>query len=254
MRCGVENVGRVLRAGIDVIIDLNPAIFHQKFGESTAAVMTGSTSFTLADTGSNSVAAGGRGAVVGNNLNYVLIVHGRQAASQFLVEFERMRAGNFGELRERVEPRPREFTLERVRVKPLFAPRHGPEMEIMKQMLEAEPWCPSAHRRGAVAVEWPVESGGWTDFAGGVRVYSWVWGCSVSWCRRRSRISCGLMAVRWVRIWVPVQVVSARRASRRCSVPMMLCPSSEASRRLCTRAVFSVGVKGGPAHSLSVLG
>ncbi|GAF48125.1 phospholipase D-like domain-containing protein [Rhodococcus wratislaviensis] len=132
----------LLRAGIDVVTDLNPAIFHQKFvvrdaGESTAAVLTGSTNFTLTDTGSNSVIAGGRGAVVGNNLNHVLILHGRQAASQFLVEFERMRAGTFGELRERVEPRPREFSLGRVRVKPLFAPRHGPEMEIMKQMLKA---------------------------------------------------------------------------------------------------------------------
>ena len=48
----------LLRAGVDVITDLNPAIFHQKFvvrdpGEPTAAVLTGSTNFTLTDTGTN---------------------------------------------------------------------------------------------------------------------------------------------------------------------------------------------------------
>lgn len=47
-------------------------------------------------------------------------------------------AWTFGDLHERVEPRPKEFTLGRMRVKPLFAPRHGPEMEVMKQMLKAK--------------------------------------------------------------------------------------------------------------------
>jgi phosphatidylserine/phosphatidylglycerophosphate/cardiolipin synthase-like enzyme len=129
----------LLRAGIDVITDLNPAIFHQKFvvrdpGEPSAAVLTGSTNFTLTDTGTNPVVGGVDG---GNNLNSVVILHGQSAAGQFEREFDRMRSGTFGELRERHEPRPREFTLGRVRIKPLFAPRHGPEMEIMKQMLKA---------------------------------------------------------------------------------------------------------------------
>jgi phosphatidylserine/phosphatidylglycerophosphate/cardiolipin synthase-like enzyme len=129
----------LLRSGIDVITDLNPALFHQKFvvrdlGESSAAVLTGSANFTATDTGTNPVAEGRDG---GNNLNAVLVLHGAAAAGQFAREFDRMRAGTFGELRERHEPRPREFTLGRVRVKPLFAPRHGPEMEIMKQMLKA---------------------------------------------------------------------------------------------------------------------
>ena len=44
----------LLRAGIDVITDLNPAIFHQKFlvrddGGNGAAVLTGSTNFTLTE-------------------------------------------------------------------------------------------------------------------------------------------------------------------------------------------------------------
>ncbi len=128
----------LLRAGVDVITDLNPAIFHQKFvvrdaGESTAAVLTGSTNFTRTDTGTNPAG----GTVAGNNLNHVVVLHGQSAGDQYLAEFTRLRSGTFGDLHERHEPRPREFRLGRMRIKPLFAPRHGPEMEIMKQMLKA---------------------------------------------------------------------------------------------------------------------
>ncbi|MET8352482.1 phospholipase D-like domain-containing protein [Micromonospora sp. NPDC005206] len=127
-----------LRAGVDVITDLNPAIFHQKFivrdhGKASAALLTGSTSFTHTDTGTNT----STGAMSGNNLNHVLVPHGQSAAAQYRAEFLRMRAGTFGDLHERVEPKPVEFRLAGVRIKPLFAPRHGPEMEIMKQMLKA---------------------------------------------------------------------------------------------------------------------
>ena len=129
----------LLRAGIDVITDLNPAIFHQKFivrdpGEDTAAVLTGSTNFTLTDTGTNTASGSGK---VGNNLNHILVLHGRRAAEEYLAEFDRLRSGTFGELHERHERRPAEIRLGKVRVKPLFAPEHGPEMEIMKQMLKA---------------------------------------------------------------------------------------------------------------------
>jgi phosphatidylserine/phosphatidylglycerophosphate/cardiolipin synthase-like enzyme len=130
----------LLRAGINTITDLNASIFHQKFmvrdkGKPTAAVLTGSTNFTHTDTGTNTAQDGD---VVGNNLNHLLVLRGEAAAGQYLAEFERMRSGTFGELHERVEPRPKEFRLGKVRVKPLFAPRHGPEMEIMKQMLKAQ--------------------------------------------------------------------------------------------------------------------
>jgi phosphatidylserine/phosphatidylglycerophosphate/cardiolipin synthase-like enzyme len=134
----------LLRAGVDLITDLNPAIFHQKFivrdpGEPTAAVLTGSTNFTLTDTGKNvPAAAGGDPLKVGNNLNHIVILHGSRATTQYLAEFDRMRSGTFGDLHERVEPRPAEFSLGKVRVKPLFAPVHGPEMEIMKQMLKSK--------------------------------------------------------------------------------------------------------------------
>jgi len=129
----------LLRARVDVITDLNQKIFHQKFvvrdaGTDNAAVLTGSTNFTLTDTGTNPPS---NRKLRGNNLNNVLILHGKTVAALYLAEFLRMRAGTFGDMHERVEPKPREFRIGTVRVKPLFAPRHGPEMEIMKQMLKA---------------------------------------------------------------------------------------------------------------------
>ena len=129
----------LLRAGVDVITDLNPAIFHQKFivrdpGRTTAAVLTGSTNFTLTDTGTNPPSGTGK---VGNNLNHVLVLRGQRATDQYIAEFERLRQGTFGALHERLEPRPAEFRLAHLRVKPLYAPEHGPEMEIMKQMLKS---------------------------------------------------------------------------------------------------------------------
>jgi phospholipase D-like protein len=65
------------------------------------------------------------------------VLHGHRAADQYVAEFERLRSGTFGALHERHEPRPKEFRLGRIRIKPLFAPRHGPEMEIIKEMLKA---------------------------------------------------------------------------------------------------------------------
>ena len=132
----------MLRAGVDVVTDLNPNIFHQKFivrdvDTDNAAVLTGSTNFTLTDTGLNTPANGGDAS--GNNLNHIVALRGRTAASQYQNEFERMRdSGTFGAMHERVEARPKEFRIGDVRVKPLFAPRHGPEMEIIKQMLKAK--------------------------------------------------------------------------------------------------------------------
>jgi phosphatidylserine/phosphatidylglycerophosphate/cardiolipin synthase-like enzyme len=66
-----------------------------------------------------------------------VVLHGRTAAGQYQAEFERLRTGTFGDLHERRDPRPAEFRLGKIRVKPLFAPDQGPEMEIMKQMLKA---------------------------------------------------------------------------------------------------------------------
>jgi phosphatidylserine/phosphatidylglycerophosphate/cardiolipin synthase-like enzyme len=130
----------LLRAGVDVVTDLNPKIFHQKFvvrdpGKPTAAVLTGSANFTQTDTGTNPPA--GPANQRGNNLNHIAILRGQHIASQYVVEFASMRSGTFGELNERVQARPTERRLAKIRVKPLFAPQHGPEMEIMKQMLKS---------------------------------------------------------------------------------------------------------------------
>lgn len=124
----------LLRAGIDLITDLNPKIFHQKFivrdsGKPTAAVLTGSANFTGTDTGT---------ATPGTNLNHVVILHGQRATGLYQDEFDSLRSGTFGALRERHSPRPAEFRLGAIRVKPVFAPDQGPEMEIMKQMLKAK--------------------------------------------------------------------------------------------------------------------
>jgi phosphatidylserine/phosphatidylglycerophosphate/cardiolipin synthase-like enzyme len=128
------------RGGVDVITDLNPRFFHQKFavrdpGLPSAAVLTGSSDFTLTDTGKDGA---GRGAPPGNNLSHIVVLHGQRAANQYRAEFERYQSGTFGELHERLERPPMEFRLANIRVKPLFAPMHGPEMELMKQMIKAE--------------------------------------------------------------------------------------------------------------------
>lgn len=130
----------LLRAGVDVIPDLNPALFHQKFivrdiDTDSAAVLTGSANFTQTDTGTN---LPGNLKKSGNNLNNVVVLHGQRVASQYRDEFERLRTGTFGELHERHEPKPAEVKLAKIRVKPVFAPEQGPEMEIMKQMLKAK--------------------------------------------------------------------------------------------------------------------
>jgi phosphatidylserine/phosphatidylglycerophosphate/cardiolipin synthase-like enzyme len=143
---GGENEGNrvihaaLLRAGIDLVTDLNPNIFHQKFivrdpGRPTAAVLTGSANFTHTDTGTNPPGVLDK---PGNNLNHAVVLHGKTVADLYLAEFERLRSGTFGDLHERHEPRPKEFRLGGIRVKPVFAPDQGPEMEIMKQMLKAK--------------------------------------------------------------------------------------------------------------------
>jgi phosphatidylserine/phosphatidylglycerophosphate/cardiolipin synthase-like enzyme len=129
----------LLRAAIDVVTDLNPSIFHNRFivrdpGMPTAAVLTGSASFSLTDTGINPPNQPGE---LGNNLNHVVVLNGRPAANLYQAEFQRLRSGTSGDYHESRESRPTEFRLGRIRVKPIFAPDQGPEMEMMKQMLKA---------------------------------------------------------------------------------------------------------------------
>lgn len=121
-------LGALLRSNIDVRMDYNPHIFHQKFivrdlEGSRAALLTGSTNFT--PTG------------VRSNLNHLVVIKGKRVAKEYADEFAEIWSGTFGSKRERHEKQPREPRVSGVKMKVIFAPDHSPEMEIMKQMLKA---------------------------------------------------------------------------------------------------------------------
>ena len=115
----------LLRTNIDVKVDYNSSIFHQKFvirdGE---AVLTGSTNFTPTGTG--------------NNLNHIVVIRDKAVAKIYQKEFKEIQQGHFGKRNEGHDPRPAEVTVSNVPIKVLFAPEHNPEMEIMKQMMKAQ--------------------------------------------------------------------------------------------------------------------
>lgn len=113
----------ILRATVDVKVDFNPDIFHQKFMVLGNRVLTGSTNFTT--TG------------VTKNLNHIVVVNSAKVANAYKKEFADINRGNFGKHSTAHGPAPREVDVSGVRVKPLFAPDHAPEMEIMKQILKA---------------------------------------------------------------------------------------------------------------------
>ncbi|TPV94725.1 MAG: phospholipase [Myxococcales bacterium FL481] len=122
-----EVFSALLRSRLDVRTDYNANIFHQKFivrdkNRKTAALLTGSTNFT--PTG------------VANNLNHVIIVYDNEVAKDYDREFREIWRGEFGRRPVRTNDRPREHRVAGVRVKPLFAPEHSPEMEVMKQVLK----------------------------------------------------------------------------------------------------------------------
>jgi len=115
----------LLRARMWVRTDFNPKIFHQKFIiRDRSAILTGSTNFTDTDTHSN--------------LNHILVVENEEVAKEFRGEFEDIRQGHFGKFTVNNSRKPKEIMVGNVRVKVCFAPDHGPEMEIMKQMMKAK--------------------------------------------------------------------------------------------------------------------
>lgn len=121
-------IAALWRAGIDVRTDYNPKIFHQKFivrdeGKTRSSVLTGSTNFT--HTGTH------------KNLNHIMTVKGKTLAKEYGAEFEEIWGGTFGTKRRRHDPHPIHPRISKIKVKPIFAPDHMPEMEIMKQMLKA---------------------------------------------------------------------------------------------------------------------
>ncbi|MEM9349472.1 MAG: phospholipase D-like domain-containing protein [Pseudomonadota bacterium] len=113
----------ILRSTTDVKVDFNPNIFHQKFMVLGDRVLTGSTNFT--STG------------VGKNLNHVVIINDKGVANAYKREFRDIRRGLFGKQSTAHGAAPIEDDVSGIRIKPLFAPDHAPEMEIMKQILKA---------------------------------------------------------------------------------------------------------------------
>ena len=114
----------VLRTGIDVKVDYNSRIFHQKFiVRDRSSLLTGSTNFT--PTGTH------------KNLNHIVIVHDEKVAKIYAKEFKEIQQGHFGKLNEGHDPAPTDRTVSSVPIRVLFAPDHNPEMEVMKQMLKA---------------------------------------------------------------------------------------------------------------------
>jgi phosphatidylserine/phosphatidylglycerophosphate/cardiolipin synthase-like enzyme len=115
----------ILRAKINVNSDFNPNIFHQKFIiRDSEWILTGSTNFT--DTGTS------------QNLNHIVIIHDKDVAKRYLNEYREIQQGHFGKLNEGYDAEPKQVMVSGVRIKPLFAPDHGPEMEIMKQIAKAK--------------------------------------------------------------------------------------------------------------------
>ncbi len=104
---------------------LQPSIFHQKFiVRDGMAVLTGSTNFTT--TG------------VRKNLNHIVIVKDKLVAREYTREFRSIRKGIFGKRSLHRSRKPLEdHYVGDVRVKPLFAPDHMPEMEFIKHMNKA---------------------------------------------------------------------------------------------------------------------
>lgn len=121
-----ELLTRILRAGVDAKADYNPRIFHQKFiVRDRSALLTGSTNFTT--TG------------VSKNLNHIAVIEDVEVAREYAREFTQIRQGIFGKRSLETPRRPLEdHIVGGLRLKPLFAPDHAPEMEFIKQMIKAK--------------------------------------------------------------------------------------------------------------------
>ena len=130
-RSNRDILAALLRCGVDVKADLNPTIFHQKFiirdfrnnrSHGQAALLTGSTNFTV--TGTH------------KNLNHVIVFHDYRICRPYAEEFEELMDGTFGSNSQRHGDEPKTVNLNGVPVQILFAPDHAPELEIVKQMLK----------------------------------------------------------------------------------------------------------------------
>ena len=118
-------INALYRTAVSLKTDYNGKIFHQKFIiKDGKEVLAGSTNFTVTGTTVN--------------LNHIVIVRNLKVVKEYQKEYREMLAGKFGK-RSDMTSKPMEgVKSDGVRLKPLFAPNHNPEMEIMKQMAKAK--------------------------------------------------------------------------------------------------------------------
>lgn len=120
----------LLQSNVDLKIDFNKDIFHQKFvvrdyrgkAKPTSALLTGSTNFTDTD--------------CHKNLNHVFVFHDTGVCKEYGNQFAEIERGEFGP--RGLGGEPPVFDLEGVPVAVLFAPDNFPEQEVVKQVLKAE--------------------------------------------------------------------------------------------------------------------
>jgi len=132
---GDNNVNRriataLLQSNIDLKVDFNKEIFHQKFAvrdyrghaKPTSALLSGSTNFTDTD--------------CHKNLNHIFVFHDAGICEEYGNQFAEIERGEFGP--RGLGGEPPVFDLEGVPVTVLFAPDNVPEQEVIKQVLKAE--------------------------------------------------------------------------------------------------------------------
>jgi hypothetical protein len=121
---------QMLRGAVDSKIDFNPKIFHQKFvirdpGKPRAAVLTGSTNFTVTDTH--------------RNLNHMAIFHHDGVVTAYQTEFDQLWDGIFGARSPKLTTNdPFKFVIEGAEVQIAFSPDNNPELRVVNEILKAQ--------------------------------------------------------------------------------------------------------------------
>jgi phosphatidylserine/phosphatidylglycerophosphate/cardiolipin synthase-like enzyme len=120
----------LFQSNLDLKVDFNKEIFHQKFvvrdyrghAKPTSALLSGSTNFTDTD--------------CHENLNHIFVFHDAGICREYGHQFAEIERGEFGP--RGLGGEPPVFDLEGVPVTVLFAPDNVPEQEVIKQILKAE--------------------------------------------------------------------------------------------------------------------
>ena len=121
---------QLLRGAVDCKIDFNPKIFHHKFvirdkDKNKAAVLTGSTNFTV--TGTH------------RNLNHVAVFHDDGVVAAYDTEFDQLWHGIFGARSPKLTATdPLKLIIEGSEVQIVFSPDNNPELRIVNEILKAQ--------------------------------------------------------------------------------------------------------------------